>query len=225
MALTTTELNLFNAIQPIPIVLIWGGIFALLTYLTKYINLWGIIQKVFTIFVIVFILLFLFIVFWIYFFCLGGENIKKACIVTTVILCFTLIPVSLLLIGTDSFVNVFSNSIGYLCYSMLNGATINEIFKFIDNNYENNKIFKLNKNVLLTKFNKYDSNDEKLDNNLLQNDINSFNDAKTNIIIGDDMKQLLNGLVSGKNTIGILCWFYITTVFTSIISIKYLSTI
>jgi len=225
MGLTTTELNLLNVIQPIPIVSIWGGIFALLTlFFINTISTTRVIVKVFIIFVVVFILLFLFIVFWIYFFCLGGENIKKACVVTTIILCLTLVPTLLLLISTDSFVNVFSNSVGYLYYSITENKTINEIFEFNNEILNNDKIFKLNKNVLLTKFNKYNTNNENT-NNLLNIDIESFKTYYSNININVQNIEFLNKIVSGKNTIGILSWFYITTVFTSIISIKYLSTI
>jgi len=219
MGLTTTELNSFNVIQPIPVVLMWGGIFAIFT-LFSVSGLYGfsIYSKIFILFAVVFGVLFVFIVFWIYCFCLGGQNINKACAVTAIILCFTLVPTSLFLLFTP-FINVFANSIGYMYYS-LTSSELNNIFKFNIAHY-NTDIFTPNKNVLLTLFN---------NEYTIGKDIDSFNskyndnDNPFKIDLDNDNNKLTR-LVSGKNTIGILSWFYIATVFTSIISIKYLSTI
>lgn len=224
MELTKTESNLTNVIQPIPIFLIWGGIFAIFTLLaisftsSPFIKLIGI-------FAVVYGCLFVFIVFWIYCFCLGGQNRTKACIVTAVIISITLVPTALLLYGFKPFVNVFANSVGYTYYSVLKSSDLKKIFKFKEDILNNTAIFKPNTNVLLTLFNNYDT---------VTDDIQSFNknfnsmNSQYNIQIDEsdeNNKNKLKTFISGKNSIGMLCWFYIATVFTSIISIKYLSTI
>ena len=223
MGLTKTELNLTNVIQPIPIFLIWGGIFAVFTLLAVSINSSPFI-KLISIFAVVYGCLFVFIVFWIYCFCLGGQNRTKACIVTAVIVSITLVPTALLLYGFKPFVNVFANSVGYMYYSILKSSDLNNIFKFSKNELNNTKIFTPNTNVLLTLFNNYDTvvNDIEFFNTKYNTQYSPYN---IQIILDNGNTDKLKTIISGKNSIGMLCWFYIATVFTSIISIKYLSTI
>jgi hypothetical protein len=225
MKVSTTEPNLYNIIQPIPTILIWGGVFVIFTLITKPFVSLDKYTILFGIFALVFGCLFVYIVFWIYCFCLGGQNVSTACKLTAIIISFTLVPTCLLLIKSE-FVNVFANSIGYLYYSFR--PEVKEIFSFAEDKLNENTKFTPSTSVLLTLFN--DVND-------LSGDITKFNNGYSK----DEPFKLkdiptasngtnkdfdkLKGIVSGKNIIGMLCWFYIATVFTSIISIKYLSTI
>ncbi len=221
MEVSTTESNLYNIIQPIPTILIWGGVFAIFTLITtqfvglsKYTILFGI-------FALVFGCLFLYIVFWIYCFCLGGQNVSTACKLTAIIISFTLVPTCLLLLN-NQFVNVFANSIGYLYYS----SSVKEIFSFANGELNDTDKFTPSTSVLLTLFNNVENlNDDILKFNESYSKDEPFKLKDIPTTSNDDKYKNLKNIVSGKNIIGILCWFYIATVFTSIISIKYLSTI
>jgi hypothetical protein len=223
MEVSTTEPNLYNIIQPIPTILIWGGVFVIFTLITKpFVNL-DKYTILFGIFALVFGCLFVYIVFWIYCFCLGGQNVSTACKLTAIIISFTLVPTCLLLLKSQ-FVNVFANSIGYLYYS--SRPEVKEIFLFKKNELNENTKFTPSTSVLLTLFN--DVNDlskdiEKFNKSYSENEHFKLEDIPT--ASNDDKYKNLKNIVSGKNIIGMLCWFYIATVFTSIISIKYLSTI
>jgi len=215
-----------NIVQPLFISLIYGGIFAFITSLILMSNilLKSNIINITIFFVIVFCIVFVFL-FIIYFFIISGKNVSKACCVIAIILFFTIFPIFLIFIsGNRSFVEVFENSVGYFICSMLYNDNLNNMFKYSDDFFKKPSIqdkFKPNKNVLLTLFNITDIDNE-------GNNIDSLDKLKhSNVTFdggNDNISNLIN-YIKKKNIIGVLCWFYIVSVYSTMVSIKYLSTI
>lgn len=224
-----------NVINPISISLILGGIFIVINifvlFLFKQKNT---LYNLVICFIFVFAFLYLFIFGIMYVLVLNGKNLIKALQIIAIIVSITLIMTAIIMYfnldGKYVFINVFENSIGFFICSLFYRKSIDKIFQFKQDYkdfFENKIQFTQDKTVLLTLFT-LENFDElyKLLND--KKDIDIFNFDITENVDGmknDDLKEYLRTIVSYKNIIGILGWFYITAFFTTIISIKYLATV
>jgi hypothetical protein len=226
--------NNYNIIKPISLSLILGAIFIILNiFILIIFSNNSTINNIIISFIGVFIVIFLFLICIIYIIVLNGKKIKNALKIIAIIMAITFGITLILLVfsvnGKYPFINVFENSVGYLFCSLIYGNSLNKLFKFKENLFNNTEQFQPNKTVLLTLFTL--ENFDNLYNTFLNKDNNySFTIDNSDIsIIGsndqDKLEQYLKGIVSYKNTIGILSWFYITSFFTTLISIKYLSVV
>ncbi len=183
----------------------------------------------------VFASLFVFIYYFIYMLLIGGKNYQGAIYyilgiasVPTVFTIFFLFITS----ERQEVVSIFENTIGYVLCSTFYKKSINEIFEikkdiFKDEKYK--KHYDENKSVLLTLF-RYVRNFEKYyedfnEGNAEKNDMYNFYIKSGNGVSGKTNFSELEGLVNTKNTIGICSWFYISSLFASVISVKILSRI
>ena len=221
-----------NVIKPITISLILGAFFIILNIFILIIFTNGsTVSNVIVSFIGVFIVMFLFLICIIYIIVLNGKKIKLALQKIAIIMSITFGATLLLLLfsnnGKYPFINVFENSIGFFICSSIYGSSLNKLFKFKNNLFNDGEQFQPNKNVLLTLFSL--ENFDNLYDNFTNTD-NKYNfiiDNSDISILGDNdpnhFKKYLKSIVAYKNTIGILGWFYITSFFTTLVSIKYLS--
>ena len=221
-----------NVIKPITISLILGAFFIILNiFILIIFTNDSTVSNVIASFVGVFIVMFLFLICIIYIIVLNGKKIKMALQKIAIIMSITFGATLLLLLfsnnGKYPFIIVFENSIGFFICSFIYGNSLNKLFKFKNNLFNDDQQFQPNKNVLLTLFSL--ENFDNLYDNFTNTD-NKYNfivDNSDISILGDNdpghFKKYLKNIVAYKNTIGILGWFYITSFFTTLISIKYLS--
>lgn len=207
-----------------------------------------------TISILVFSILFLIIYYFIYILLLGGKNYKGAFVyvlwLTSVPTVFTTIY---LILSTDKqqFVNIFENTIGYLWCKLNNIDELTNIFIFKKEDFDGNEKYydhyNENKGSLLTLFNVkdnfknfYKDYENKEKNIFYINKKNTFDfekktEAEIKIIMENYQKKTgelpldyiddLKNIVDVKNIIGICSWFFISSLFASIISVKILSRI
>lgn len=228
----TTKSN--NIIKPITISLILGALFIILnTFILIIFSNYSTINNIITSFIGVFIVIFLFLICIIYIIVLNGKKIKNALKKIAIIMAITFGVTLLLLVfsmnGKYPFINVFENSVGYLFCSLIYGKSLNKLFKFKENLFNNIEQFQPNKTVLLTLFT-LENFDNLYETFIDTNNNYTFTIDNSDIsIIGNndsnELKTYLKNIVSYKNTIGILSWFYITSFFTTLVSIKYLSSV
>ena len=227
-------IKISNAIKPITISLILGFFFIILNiFILIIFTNDSTVSNIFVSFIGVFIVMFLFLFCIIYIIVLNGKKIKLALQKIAIIMSITFGATLLVLLFSNSgnypFINVFENSIGFFICSFIYGSSLNKLFKFKNNLFNDGEQFQPNKNVLLTLFSleNFDNLYENFIN--IDNKYNFIIDNSDISILGDNdpshFKKYLKNIVAYKNTIGILGWFYITSFFTTLISIKYLSSI
>lgn len=214
--------NIFLNFEPIIyITLLLGGAFAFLTLVFSFA-----MQKtgLSTGFIICVIVLFVFgilivvIYFFIYMLLIGGKNYDGAIVYTLVIASIPTVFTAIVCFS-KTFVSIFENTTGYWL-SYMYKSDINNIFELNKGIIESKYLehFEQNKQVLITLFEYYDNFAEKYKNY-------KNTDEKYNFFILNEGMTRLKEIVYFKHTIGILSWFFISSLFASIISIKILSRI
>lgn len=185
----------------------------------------------------VFASLFIFIYYFIYMLLIGGKNYERAIYyilgIASVPTVFTII---FLFITSErqEVVSIFENTIGYLFCSTVYKKNINEIFEIKQDIFKDNKYmsyYEQNKSVLLTLF-RYVRNfgeyyKDFTKSNVEKNGMYNFYIKEDDFTDNKNTSYFnqLEGLVDTKNTIGICTWFFISSLFASVISIKILSRI
>lgn len=212
-----------------------GIIFIIITFFSI-VNLPNFIHPVFykndfwfliTIFIILFFVLsFGYIYGFLYIYIFNGTNHSKA--IKNICLCVFIIlfPIFVLL-QSPVFVKIFENSIGYFLISFFQGKTVNELFtintNIINTDNENTNPTNItdyvqqNKTFLLTLFtiDTYHKLMEEINKNQISLPFsinNSNNNNNDNLI----------KYIYMKNRIGKLCWIYLASVISAIVSIKYI---
>jgi len=169
-----------NVIKPITISLILGSFFIILNiFILIIFTNHSTVSNIIVSFIGVFIVMFLFLICIIYIIVLNGKKIKMALQKIAIIMSITFGATLLLLLFSNSgkypFINVFENSIGFFICSFIYGNSLNKLFKFKNDLFNDGEQFQPNKTVLLTLFSL-----ENFDN-LYDNFINTNN--KYNFII------------------------------------------
>jgi hypothetical protein len=183
--------------------------------------------------IIVAIVMFVFILFLIYFLLLSGRNLIVASRIISVILVTTIGITGIFLYLVHNAGLVFENTTGYAFVSYFYKDAITKIFKFKEDieKLNDTKYFNQNKSVLLTLFNlkNFDGLYESIKNDKGAIDAGrkynfEFPEDKDNKDDKDDKnKDTLKNIIIVKHIIGNLGWFYISSLFATIISVKYLA--
>jgi hypothetical protein len=242
--------NVFLDINPvIHISLILGALFLILNVFLICIpgvNKLSVNIKIILVALLVFIFLFIIIYCFIYMLLIGGKSYEHAVSYISGIVSVPIIFTTIFLMISSSkqeVLSIFENTIGYFFCKIRYGKQIDEIFQFKENVFSDKKYlehYEQHKGVLLTLF-KYSHNFENIYKTFVgangENESYSFyiqdksNDQNNNNEDdqGNGNKKpyitQLQEIVGVKNTIGICSWFFISSLFASIISIKILSRI
>jgi hypothetical protein len=222
--------NVFLNFEPvIHITLLLGGAFGLLTLVFSFamknagVNI-GLITIIISLFV--FGILIVVIYFFIYMLLIGGKNYDGAILYTLVIASIPTVFTLFIILYSREFTGIFGNTIGYFISCQSFKTTINSIFELkegvIDSRYKEH--YEENKHVLITLFEYFDDFVNKNKKYAKINDSTSP-DNYNFYITSEDSLQKLKEIVYFKHTIGILSWFFISSLFASLISIKILSRI
>jgi len=234
-------------------ILLLGGVFIILTILSVCVlHNYNVVLKIVIITIFVIVSLFTVIYFFIYMLLIGGKNYNTVIPYILSISIIPTVFISIILVSSYKFVGIFENTIGYLFSKAYYGKKINETIilnkVLIDNSYD--EYYEKNKHGLITLF-EYVSNFNKVykiyeivtvngtPQSGSENINNSLEHNLQNVVVGDvnvidnnnknhynfSIKELndLKLIVDFKHTIGVLSWFFINSLFVSILSIKMLS--
>jgi len=218
-------------INPFIISLILGGIFVLITMFVyafhSKINLYGFSYNWFSFNIFIFFIIYGILLIFIYFiiYIIGGGLIDKSSSKSLHYIVLSIMVITLIITFLPSiFVKVFENSIGYFIVSLGLFGNIREIFNY-NTNINSNIILKDSHYPMLSD---YKNNTASFiltlfDSLNFNNIFNEFNKDNTNynfyLNSDNDFKEKLFRMVVFKHKVGILCWYYISSFMSIIITL------
>jgi hypothetical protein len=201
-----------------------GGLFIIFTFLSLFLpnkilniapeNINNKTDMMYTIFLFVSLFLFLsfgYIFGFLYVFLLKGIQYKKVLIYICLCVFSILFPIFIIVLFFSEFVKIFENSIGYGLLTFFQNKNINELFINDDNTTP------IDNSFLITLFTPVSFGET------LKKIRNS--DEKKPFILNEENVTTIQNLLKYvliKNRIGKLCWAYLASVLSVIISLKYI---